>query len=706
MSKKKSEIKDNKEKKKEIEEENTTKVEKKEDKELEKKLEEEKTKELKMDTTAVSFIDTKDLRDLINEDLGRKKTKKIKSDGDKSFVLLHSFLILVIVVSLILLGIIIFNSNSSVNSLISGFLLTTFVIVFGVVSITYNRSRKTMVAVGGFLLFLYLFFGIYQQLSMVKTPTSNIPDFRGKNITEVIQWADKKHIIITQDYEYSDFMEEYFVIYQSVPNYSSKVQEINVSVSEGPNPSKEIILPSMISWDATRVINYVHDNYLSNVQVEFVESDKVKDTVIEQNVSGNFRRNEELKLVFSKGENTDNDEVAVIDFKEKSKFEVEFFMKQNGLQYEFLEEYDDKVKKGYAFKQSVEAGKVIHARDEKIVITLSKGPEITVPDLTKYDLSKATKWAIENKIKINFSDQYDDTVPENGILSANYHDGDLIEQGTVVRVVLSRGPLKMPKIASLNDFYSWANKYGIPYEEKHEFHDSIPSGDIIQFSYKTGEVIKNGDSVVVTISDGLKKSVPNLKGLSKNEAISKLEKAGISYNLIYRNSDNISKNYVINQSISAGSEISNNTTISVTISTGKKEQDSKENESEKENNSGKQNSEKQDNNSNNNNNNNSDNQENKEEEEEKPVEKTCNACPRISPGIISNAAEVSKTCSDAASTIKTEIANQCPGITVNVECRDADGFGTNDFIEGFSGGTMYNGEPLTSCSSIKIVLGK
>ena len=32
---------------------------------------------------------------------------------------------------------------------------------------------------------------------------------------------------------------------------------------------------------------------------------------------------------------------------------------------------------------------------------------------------------------------------ENGIISANYKDGDIIEQGTIIKVVLSRGSLKM-----------------------------------------------------------------------------------------------------------------------------------------------------------------------------------------------------------------------------------------------------------------------
>ena len=86
--------------------------------------------------------------------------------------------------------------------------------------------------------------------------------------------------------------------------------------------------------------------------------------------------------------------------------------------------------------------------------------------------------------------------------------------------------------------------------------------------------------------------------------------------------------------------------------------------------------------------------------------KKCNTCPRISPAVISNAASSSNTCSEAQGKIKSDIQGQCPGISVTAKCLEKDGYRTNDFISGFRGGTSYNGETLTSCSSIEIVLAK
>jgi len=643
-------------------------------------------------STSLSVIDKEELNELIEEDLVEKKVVK-----KRYHFFVHFLLIILFFLSILSFGMVIIKDNS-ISSLINSLILTLFSIIFVVVSFTYNRNKKTMIGFGSLLLIVYFILNINNHFTIVNSPISTMPDFQGKMVTDVIKWANKNHISIHQEYEYSDMVDEYKVISQNVKYGTTlnKIDEVTISISEGANPSKEIMVPDMVSWDSERVLLFVRENYLSNVNVEFVESDKPKDTVIEQNTSGSLKRDEELKLTFSYGEELGFDEVKLIDFTNKSKFEVEFYMKQHQLRYDFLDDFSNKIKKGYAFKQNIKAGETVSVDDERIIITISKGPEIKVPDLLKLDVAKLTEWAIKNKLKLNFTDGYDDSIKENGIISANYKDGDIIEQGTIIKVVLSRGSLKMKSFKSLNDFYTWANKYNIKYEEEHEFSDTVPSGEVISYSYKKGDIIKNNDIIKIIISDGSKRTVPNLKGLTKKEAISKLEKAGLKYSFVYKNSSK-EKDTVLNQSISSGSEISNGTTITITLSNGREEEKKEEEKIDKK---------EEDKKSNFSPSNDSKNNTEEKEEEKKQEEKKCNTCPRISPGIISNAASYSNTCSEAQGKIKSDIQDQCPGISVTVKCLEKDGFRTNDFISGFSGGTVYNGETLTSCSSIEIVLAK
>ena len=640
-----------------------------------------------------------EIREIIEE--VEEETKELEKVDDfyednkeKKHGFVNFLLVILFFISLGYFGLLLFDKNTSIFSLVTTLLLILFAVLFVVISMTYNRNSKRMIGLSTILLIGYFALGINNQINIVKTPITTVPDFSGKSLTEVMKWASKNDITINQEYEYSDMVDEYKIISQNVKKDTNikDLKEITVSVSEGANPSKEIIVPSMIGWDTDRVIKYVKDNYLSNVTVEFVESDKAENTVIEQSASGNLKRDDELKLTFSYGEELGFSEVTLIDFTNKSKFEVEFYMKQNQLNYEFDEDFDKSIKRGYVKSQKIKAGEVVPINDIVVNVTLSKGPKIKVPDLTKYNMTEITEWAIKNKLKLTFSDKYDSSVKENSIISVSAEKDSILEQGSVVEVVISRGSLKMPKFKSVTDFYTWANKYGIDYEEIHEFSSTVPAGEVISYSYKKGQAIKNNDTIKVTISDGNKKEVPSLKGLSKSEAISKLDKAGLKYTFIYSSSNTVKKNYVISQSISAGSEISDGITITVTISNGEKEEST--------NNQRKANVETNKNNNNNNsntNNNNNSGSNTQPTPEPEPAKPSCNSCTITGlKNIIRD--NMNGGYSSVASALRSSIQSQCPGITVSINSDSTSGKAPGSFVSGFSGGST------DSCKTVSITL--
>ena len=506
---------------------------------------------------------------------------------------------------------------------------------------------------------------------------------------------------------------EYSIISQDIkPGNSIKnVEEITVSVSEGPNPSKEIIVPSMITWDDERVINYVNSNYLSKVNVEFIESDKKKDTVIEQDKSGNLKRDDEIKLTFSYGDEGNSNEVKLIDFTNKSKFEIEFYMKQHHLNYKFEDDFSNKIKKGYGVKQSIKAGETVNVDDKEIVITISKGPEIKVPELKNMTITKLTEWAVKNKVKLEFTDKYDDSVKEGSVISCDKEKGELIEQGSTIKVVVSRGKLKMPGFKSIDDFYEWADKYEIKYEIKREFSDTVKSGEVISYSVKKGQAIKNDEAIIVTVSDGKNCKVPDLKGLTKSEATSKLKKANLEYNFVYKNSDK-AKDKVISQSISSGSEISCGTTITVTLSNGKKEdstvskRENSNDESSSSSSSNKSsNTNKNSNSGSNNNNSNSNNNNNSNSNSESVVpEKTCNSCtiiPSELKDVISQSVRNERGYQGTANAVIAFIEGKCPGIDVQVRGDTTSGKTAGMVVPG-----SWSGGATNSCSTVNIILAK
>lgn len=508
------------------------------------------------------------------EDFVRKIENKDTKDKKKKNTIINILVILTIISCLGFFGGTILN-GVNLKDIVLALLLLLFTVFFVSVSVTNPSKKKGSNILALIVLIIYQAFGCLVMFNIIKMPTIKVMEnLVDKSLSSAVKWTTDNKIDLEQIYEYSDVVSEYHVIYQNVkPGTKLKnVKKLILTISEGPNPSKEIIIPSMIGWESETVLKYIEDNHLTNIKVEFVKSTSKANTLIEQSKSGNVRRNEEIKFVFSYGEERDFSEIKLSNLTNKSKYEAMFYLAKNGIKYEFVYDFSDSIKKDNVISQNVEAGTMISLTGENVVmvkVTISKGPKIIVPDLKAMSVEEVTSWIIKNKLKVEFKDAYDENIAENKIISASHNKGDAVSEGTVITITISNGKLRMPSFKSLSEFREWATKYNINYDEQHEFSDSVAIGDVIKYSYKKGDTIKNNDTIIVTISDGKKISVPSVIGLTKSAAGTKLKSAGLNYNFVYRYNSNVEKGKVSNQSISAGSTVSAGTTVTVTISNGK-----------------------------------------------------------------------------------------------------------------------------------------
>ena len=402
-----------------------------------------------------------------------KEVVKSEAPRKKRHPFVNFFLFLTLLSSLAFFGISLWKGQDSTNffqGFVSSVIFVIFSILFIGICVGSNSRKKGTIFLGSIFLLLFNLFGSLTSLGFVTIPAiGQTENFVGKSLTEVVNWASKNEITINQDYEYSDMVPEYSIISQDIPEGSKikDIKEITVAVSEGPNPDKEIIIPEMNGWDTERVIDYVEDNYLNNVSVSFRESISPENTVIEQSDSGSMKRSSKLELTFSLGEEASKDDVKLVDLTNKSQFAAEVYLKQNQIKYKIKKGFSNKIEPGNVAKQSIKPNTMVKVNDddEKLVVTISKGKSIKVPNLKDMSMVEITNWVIENKLKVEFSNRYDDRVKENHVISANYDKGDKVEQGETIKVVISRGKLVMEKFKSYDDFKTWANKYGISYEE-------------------------------------------------------------------------------------------------------------------------------------------------------------------------------------------------------------------------------------------------
>ena len=181
-------------------EEDSNLEEEKENIEVEEKEEIEEKKE----------IEDKEL--ISDEFVEKKKVKRPKR------ILINFFLIIVLLVGLASFIVNLYfikNSTNLLYTIITSLLLVLFAIIF--IPISNSSKNKGAICFGSLCLIGYFVFNIITNLGVVDINKFNtMEDFTGKNLTEVVKWAEENKITINQDYEYSDMVQEYKIISQNV----------------------------------------------------------------------------------------------------------------------------------------------------------------------------------------------------------------------------------------------------------------------------------------------------------------------------------------------------------------------------------------------------------------------------------------------------------------------------------------------------------
>ena len=98
------------------------------------------------------------------------------------------------------------------------------------------------------------------------------------------------------------------------------------------------------------------------------------------------------------------------------------------------------------------------------------------------------------------------------------------------------------------------------------YSDSVPKGAVINQSPAEGSVVKKGTLVEVVLSKGVKKiKVPDVVGMTEDEAKEALQETGLKVKTEEEVSYEYEEGAVINQSIAAGKKVKKKTVVEITI---------------------------------------------------------------------------------------------------------------------------------------------
>lgn len=464
------------------------------------------------------------------------------------------------------------NVVENVYTIINCSLLIGLTLLFGL-TILFNKKAKNIFGIlASVMLIIVVGFNFLVEFNFIKLQKQDtIPNFKDETINDALVWASNNNINIEQILEFSDNVDDGFIITQDIlPNTLLKnVEKIKLSVSSGPDPNKEIEIPNFVGLSIDDLLEFIKTHKLSNVKIDFEEKNDIdKDEIISQSHRGEIKRNAEIKFVASLGSRALLDITKVEKLEELSEFDALIWLKRNGFNYKIEYDFSATIKKGFVIKQSVKSGDKANPNADTITITISKGKKIVVPDLLSMSVEDIVKWIAENDLKIKYDESYSSTIAADKVMKASVEKGSEITAGTTVTITISTGQLKFPSFSSLQEFRTWASNFNVKFTEKREFNDSVAAGNIIDFSIKTGSNVIFEDTITVRISQGKAVTVPNLVGMSRSAITDRCNSLGLNCTFQNGSFSNIPANQATAQSVGAGNQVVSGTTVTITLSRG------------------------------------------------------------------------------------------------------------------------------------------
>jgi serine/threonine protein kinase with PASTA sensor(S) len=270
-------------------------------------------------------------------------------------------------------------------------------------------------------------------------------------------------------------------------------------------------------------------------------------------------------------------EVTVPDVKGMSYSEAKEVLEAKGLKIEKADEpiASQKIEKGKIVSQTPSKNsKVKKGRTVRVIISAGN-TELKVPDLKGLSYKEAKTLLSEMGLQISKGDEVDSDSVAEGLIASQYPSAKTkVDKGDIITVNISKGKKDavIPKLVgttftSESDVSDILSKYGyklgkVSYEESYE-----TPGTIIKQSPDAGTTAEKKTSVDIVISKAKSKAtVPNLNGMTYDQAESALQSLGFSVGRVTEEENNgFTAGTVFKQYPAANSEYQTGSTVDIWI---------------------------------------------------------------------------------------------------------------------------------------------
>src|SRR4051812_1799266 len=222
------------------------------------------------------------------------------------------------------------------------------------------------------------------------------------------------------------------------------------------------------------------------------------------------------------------------------------------------------VRSAQEFDQVLDQDPNFGEREKKgstITLEVSNGPgDVRVPSVERLTKERAIKELANVDLKVTQDEEPSDTIKRGFATRTVPREGTEVQRGTRVRLFVSSGPeaVTVPDVVGLSRDSAESQLDGKGLEVVvQEISSDKPKDEVVSQSPTGGTRLQKGERVTITVSKGKEKAqVPDVVGLSSNDAASALRSAGLGVVKHTRTVDNQDEDgNVIDQSPPGGSEV-------------------------------------------------------------------------------------------------------------------------------------------------------
>lgn len=208
-----------------------------------------------------------------------------------------------------------------------------------------------------------------------------------------------------------------------------------------------------------------------------------------------------------------------------------------GLEVEFLELANDKVPKGDVFAQIPGAGTKLSA-GSVVQLIVSQGPaQLVVPDATGQQYQDAQKVVLASGLVPQPVARYDETVRPGEVVETFPSPGSTLAAGGTVQLIVSGGksPRVVPQLIGMpsGEALNLLGRTGLGVGTIKDKYTGAPAGTVLEVDPKPGSVLQRDAPVsLVVTGDPAKVEVPSVAGLREDDAVEKLQSAGLKVEVL------------------------------------------------------------------------------------------------------------------------------------------------------------------------------